>query len=235
MGSFRYTSDLHFQHPLVARLRGFTKLDHAHLTPEGLPGILGDTDAHDGLMIENFNKGTKDDDLTIIAGDFAVNWKGAGRILAQLRGRIILVEGNHDIMSSIHRDGWKHRAAWTGEGKFEAITAYMRRKTRHGEYLISHYPYDGDHTVTDRHTQYRLRDEGMWLLHGHTHLKNREPENMRTEWLSQGSEEHWRWRGRQIHVGVDAWDFKPVQERDVLDLTKSLDRGTGREQGEPHA
>ena len=158
-----------------------------------------------------------------------MNWRGADRILAQLRGRIILIEGNHDPMSSIHRDGWMHRAQWTGEGKFEAIVAFMRRRSGGKEFLLSHYPYSGDHASrdrpegTDRHTQYRLRDEGMWLLHGYTHSREKYSGTYRREWLPRGSEMHWQFRGRQIHVGVDAWNLKPVSESAVLDLMKSLD------------
>jgi calcineurin-like phosphoesterase family protein len=217
MGRIRYTSDLHFQHALVAKLRGFTKLDIND-------NATGDTGEHDGVIIENFNSGTRDDDLTIIAGDFAMNWKGAEAKLAQLRGRLILVEGNHDIMSSIHADGWKHRAAWTGDGRFEAIVAYLPRKAAGRKFLISHYPYEGDHTGPDRYTQYRLRDEGLWLLHGHTHSGEKHGDTIRTEWLPQGSEMHWQYRGRQIHVGLDAWGLKPVPEETILDLMSTLEK-----------
>jgi calcineurin-like phosphoesterase family protein len=230
---WRYTSDLHFGHPFVAGLRGFTTLVNGE--------VKGDAAEHDGVITENFNQGVHEDDITVIAGDFAMNWKGAEHKLAQLRGRIILVEGNHDIMSSIHRDGWKHRAAWTGEDKFEAIVAYLRRKSAGREFLVSHYPYDGDHTGNDRHTQFRLRDEGMWLVHGHTHSKDKItplPEvtcmfcgldmtkeacgdaMKGTDLEGQGCE---RLISRQIHAGVDAWDLKPVPEAAVLDLMNSLD------------
>lgn len=222
----RLTSDLHFNHPLIAKLRGFTKLDIND-------NVIGDTDAHDEAIIENFNSGVRPGDITIVAGDFAMNWKGVERQLSQLRGRLILVEGNHDIMSSIHRDGWRHRAAWTGPGKFEAIVAYMRRKTKNAEYIISHYPYTGDHTATDRNTMYRLRDEGMWLLHGHTHSKEKITPYPDLECffcgktIAEGCPDQAPRPVRQIHVGLDAWGLKPVQERDVIEMMNSLDRERG--------
>src|SRR5580658_10427078 len=120
MGRFRYTSDLHLNHPMVAGKRGFSPAEE-----DGK--IRGNVEEHDGVIIENFNSGVKDDDITVIAGDFAMNWKGIEAKLAQLRGRLILVEGNHDIMSSVHSGGWKHRAKWTGDGKFEAVVAYLPR------------------------------------------------------------------------------------------------------------
>jgi calcineurin-like phosphoesterase family protein len=219
---WRYTSDLHFSHPFVAKLRGFTTLVNGE--------VKGDAAEHDGVITENFNQGVHEDDITVIAGDFAMNWKGVEEKLAQLRGRIILVEGNHDIMSSIHRDGWKHRAAWTGEDKFEAVTAFLRRKSAGREFLVSHYPYQGDHTGDDRHTQFRLRDEGMWLVHGHTHSKDKITPYPDLECFhcENTIAEGCTCRGslpspRQIHVGLDAWELKPVPEAAVLDLMNSLD------------
>lgn len=70
------------------------------------------------------------------------------------------------------------------------------------EFLISHYPYQGDHTEGERYTQYRLRDEGKLLFHGHLHTQD----------IVTGA--------RQIHVGADAHDFRPVPEGDLLELVR---------------
>ena len=43
-----------------------------------------------------------------------------------------------------------------------------------------------------RYTQYRLPNQGRWLLHGHTHNKDQ------------------RIHGKQLHVGLDAWGMRPV-------------------------
>ena len=45
-----------------------------------------------------------------------------------------------------------------------------------------------------RYIEHRPDDDGGWLLHGHVHEK-------------------WRQNGRQINVGVDAWNFAPGQRR----------------------
>jgi calcineurin-like phosphoesterase family protein len=199
MGRIRYTSDLHFAHPYIAGLRGFSPV------ADEKGEVRGDPAEHDGVITENFNKGIRDDDITIIAGDFALNWKNAADRLALLRGRKILVEGNHDIMSSVHRDGWKHQAAWTGPGRFEAILAFMRRRTAGEDILISHYPYEGegDRGIPERYTQFRLKDQGMWLIHGHTHSKRKRSDNP-----------------REIHAGVDAWDLSPVPEEAVIAIMR---------------
>ena len=224
--TIRYTSDLHFNHPMVAGLRGFDP----KLNMNGK--VRGDVEAHDRVIIENFNHGVREDDLTIIAGDFALNWKGVEDKLAQLKGRIVLVNGNHDVTSSIHKDGWKRQAEWIGKGKFEAIVDFMPRRSGNREFLISHYPYEGEgnrNFEQDRCIQFRLRDEGMWLLHGHTHSKEKV-----TPWeekdcfycglkVSEGCTDQEPRPVRQIHVGLDAWDLRPAGEQEILDLMNSLD------------
>lgn len=210
MGRIRYTSDLHLNHPYVAKLRGFP---HA--------------DAHDEVIIENFNKGIRDDDLTFIAGDVAMRWNGVEEKIRRLRGRKILIEGNHDIMSSVHPDGWKYQARWIGDGLFEAIVAFKSRKAAGRKFLISHYPYkgEGNRDITERYTQFRLKDEGLWLLHGHTHSKDKhgEPSIAITGSLGgTGNQKTVRYR-QEIHIGVDAWDLRPVHEEEVLELITQLE------------
>lgn len=61
---------------------------------------------------------------------------------------------------------------------------------------LSHYPFE-DLRYPDRAPQ----NTGQWLLHGHTHSKSR------------GS-------GKMIHVGVDAWDYKPVSGDAILTIIK---------------
>ena len=60
--------------------------------------------------------------------------------------------------------------------------------------LLSHFPYAGDSHDEDRYAQFRLRDEGIPLLHGHESFRER-----RTK--------HGTWH---INVGVDWWDYAPV-------------------------
>ena len=50
--------------------------------------------------------------------------------------------------------------------------------------------------------EHRPKDDGSWLLHGHIHEK-------------------WRQNGRQINVGVDAWDFAPVSDDTLCEVIRS--------------
>lgn len=115
----------------------------------------------------------------------------AGRVPA---GHHHLVLGNHDKAHAKHRDAHKHLRAYLEV--FESVAPYARRRIDGREVLLSHYPYATDDGQADRgevrDTQYRLPNEGRWLLHGHTHMADQ------------------RVHGRQIHVGLDAWGMQPV-------------------------
>ena len=65
-----------------------------------------------------------------------------------------------------------------------------------------HFPYSLDPQYDLKFMQHRPHDDGGWLLHGHIHEK-------------------WRQHGRQINVGVDAWDFAPVSEDSICETIKS--------------
>lgn len=60
--------------------------------------------------------------------------------------------------------------------------------------LVSHYPY---HDPRDeRYVERRPKDNGLWLIHGHVHSE-------------------WKVKDRQINVGCDAWDFKPIDTETI--------------------
>jgi calcineurin-like phosphoesterase family protein len=47
----------------------------------------------------------------------------------------------------------------------------------------------------------------MWLLHGHTHSREKTgPSRLPVVTFGGGPS----WPGRQVHVGLDAWDLRPV-------------------------
>lgn len=78
---------------------------------------------------------------------------------------------------------------------------------------VSHYPYDGDHFDKDRYADERLPDEGEILIHGHTHA----------EWAVKEMDSRVSRSKRgtlQIHVGMDAWHYKPVPAEKVIELIK---------------
>ena len=81
----------------------------------------------------------------------------------------------------------------------------MARTSYNGHaWLMSHYPYDGDHMAEARYDQFRLRDLGRSLFHGHTHS------NERLSFSNKGTP--------QVNVGLDAWDLKPVSLFDACSV-----------------
>jgi calcineurin-like phosphoesterase family protein len=184
-----YTSDPHIHHKLMVTTRGFASLDE-----------------HDGTIIKRWNKVVAPEDTVWVLGDIGMGNAAAYLGMAAcLNGTKHLVSGNHDEPWPGHRDAHKKQEAWLRV--FATIQPFARRRIGGHDVLLSHFPYSGDHEdlYADRFVQYRLRDEGRWLLHGHTH----------------GSERlH---HGKQIHVGLDAWDLAPVNEGTICKLIAEAD------------
>jgi calcineurin-like phosphoesterase family protein len=86
------------------------------------------------------------------------------------------------------------------------VQPFARRKVNGVNVLLSHFPYAADRGPA-RYMQYRLRDEGEWLLHGHTHGKERFHDQ------------------REIHIGVDAWDLRPVPVEDIAKIISEVQEG----------
>jgi calcineurin-like phosphoesterase family protein len=167
-----FTSDLHFGHRFVAGLRGFE-----------------DPDEHDAHLVEQWTRRVGKHDQVWVLGDLAVSSPTRALDLVQtLPGVKHLIAGNHDGCHPMHRDSHRQQAKYLSA--FASVQAFARRRIDGTEVMLSHFPYVKDRGEA-RYMQYRLRDEGAWLLHGHTHGPERQ-------------------EGREIHVGVDAWDFAPV-------------------------
>lgn len=129
-------------------------------------------------------------------------------IVSMLHGTIHLITGNHDKCWPALRDSHTWQKAYLDAG-FASVQAYARRRVLGQSVMLHHFPYTGggDHTDEDRFEKYRLPDDGDWLLHGHVHGAFRQ-------------------RQRQINVGVDVRDFRPV----ALDTVETImQRGTVNE------
>lgn len=194
-GGIYFVSDTHFQHKFVAGLRGFS-------SPE----------EHDECVIANWNRHVTPNDLVWHLGDVGLgNEDALLEKVQRLNGHIQLVTGNHDRVWPGHRDARKHQRKWMEV--FESVQAYARIRVRGESVLLSHFPYEGDHTTEPRYTQYRLRDEGLWLIHGHTHSTSKISRGYTLPFFFGQTEPVYR--GKQIHVGMDAWDMTPVPMGEV--------------------
>jgi calcineurin-like phosphoesterase family protein len=192
-----FTSDLHIRHDLVVRARGYqnktlNEVDH---------------DRYEMHLAYNWDNVVKADDWVYVLGDIAMNpAKGAFDFLDARPGVKILISGNHDATAPFHSKAPQAQRKWLDH--FHSIHDSLQVKLTDGRrVLLSHYPYtgEGERVQEDRHTQWRLRDEGMPLLHGHTH-DTRTPEN-----------------GHQFHVGLDAHALQLVPESRIHTWLDSLD------------
>lgn len=175
------TSDLHLGHQKVAETRGFET-----------------TAAHDQWVIESWINTVEEQDTVIVLGDIATgNPAEALKIVKNLPGTKDLITGNHDKCDPSQRGSRNWVATYMET--FRSVQQHLTFYSEGQRILASHYPYEGDHTVEQRYSEYRLPDKGHWLFHGHVH-------------------KDWKFNGRQINVGIDVWG-KPV---DLMTLRKHI-------------
>lgn len=195
-----FTSDPHIGHRLVAAHRGFGD-GPTQVLPE-------DADEHDAYLAKEWDKRVKPDDHVWVLGDMSAGGTAAqGYALSWLvnrPGTKHLIAGNHDGCHPMHRNAHKWLPVYLTA--FETVQVYARRKINGHNVMLSHMPYDGDHYDADRFTQYRLPDEGLPLLHGHTH--------------STGVVTRSAAGSLQISVGLDAWAWNlgPVNLSDIANF-----------------
>ena len=126
-----------------------THFGHSAMIKFGRP--FKDVHEMDKTIIKNWNDTVKDNDLVYITGDFW--YKGdtpATVYLTRLKGRKILLKGNHDDI-------------WINESDalfyLEKIESYFEYEENELAFNLCHYPmldwYGGR--------------EGRYLIHGHTH------------------------------------------------------------------
>jgi len=176
MSKVFFHSDWHFNHDFVARTRGF---ENAH--------------DHDEALIAGINARVTKRDTIYVLGDLFMGSVTAGLDqVKRVNGTLRLILGNHDAAHPLHKKSSAHARRLLEV--FDSVSLAEQVVLPGGRpVLLSHFPYEGDHDDRpDRYTQWRLRDEGAWLIHGHVH-------------------DTWTLRGRQLNVGVDKWSNGPVE------------------------
>ncbi|MFD3426075.1 metallophosphoesterase family protein [Nocardia fluminea] len=176
MSTIWLTADLHLGHKLVAGLRGFGE----------------DTAAHDAELARRWDYLVKPDDQVRILGDLCLGRRGLDYALdwvSQRPGIKDLVFGNHDAGHPMHAESHKVQADYLTV--FRSAQQSGIQKIYGHRVMLSHFPFVADHTEGARYPEWRPKDAGQWLIHGHTHSDR-------------------RGFGRQIHVGLDAHGLAPV-------------------------
>lgn len=125
-------SDLHLGHEWILQHRPeFKSLDHMHNT-----------------IITNWNNTVSESDTVYVLGD--VVWKKKYiDLLKDLKGRLILIKGNHDIFNL------------KDYSRFDDIRAVHQIDVDDKKYVLTHVPV---------HTS-QMFPEGRWMknIHGHLH------------------------------------------------------------------
>ena len=180
-----WTSDLHLGHANIIR---YCRRPFA------------DVDTMNEALIERWNDTVADGDEVWVLGDFALGTIAHTLPLARrLRGRKVLVAGNHDRCWAKGRytaSDWVERYREAGFAEILQDTVEVRLGTH--DAVACHLPYEGDSHDDDRFVDERPTDEGRVLLHGHVH-------------------DTWKINGRQINVGTDVWDYRPVSDETILE------------------
>ena len=139
-----YISDLHFYHDTlnhVMDVRGFR-----------------DEQDMNEYMIHQWNSRVRKNDEVVVLGDFSMEkWDKTKEVLDQLKGKIYLIQGNHDRFVK-DKDFDSSRFIW--------VRSYAEMHDNGRKVILSHYPvmcYNG---------QRRLSKHGnpkTYMLHGHVH------------------------------------------------------------------
>lgn len=191
-----FTSDLHFGH---ANILKFTARGQRWSSTEHM----------DEALIGAWNETVAPADEVWVLGDYAMGDRARGlRHLSRLNGTKYLVAGNHDrCLPGVNSNAHRYVAEYVEAG-FSAVFQWAQVKlpplTKKGSGLrvmLSHFPYDGDHTEGERFSEFRLRDCGIPLVHGHVHESYRERRS------NAGTP--------TVNVGVDVWDYRPVSAQRV--------------------
>ena len=175
-----------------------------HISHRFVAGLRGfdDVEAHDAQLAANWDKVIRPVDQVWMLGDVcgtrgteaaALEW------VSQRPGIKHLIAGNHDGCHPMHHEAHKVQRAYLEV--FASVQQSAIRKISGQRVLLSHFPYGspgGDHTDVIRYPEWRFPNDGRWLIHGHTHSNIQQ-------------------RGRQLHVGLDAHDLRPVPLRWIED------------------
>jgi calcineurin-like phosphoesterase family protein len=188
-----FTSDWHVGHAkaIVFDERPFRDLDHMHAT-----------------LIKNFNYWVPKHGITYFLGDMGFGPNDLlGSIIRQLNGTKILVRGNHDRkMDAMYNAGFDvviEKAQITIGNDIVTMT-HCPLKGVFREDTTGMRGCDGTenwHKERKHGDYYSIEDFGQFHLHGHIHSG---PANNKK-----------KIDGRQMDVGVPAWNYRPVRLSEV--------------------
>ena len=187
--SIWFTSDTHFYHKRIIELsyRPFDTVEEMNST-----------------IIDNINAAVEPDDVLFMLGDIVMGgWEQNIPIVDRINCKKVLVVGNHDKPFTVKSEQRMAEVMEVYERHFDSV---VHGSMALGDFVLSHFPYDGDHTDEERFASRRPKDDGKVLIHGHIH----EPDVV--SYSNNGT--------LQIHIGVDAHDYAPVSLETVAQIVE---------------
>lgn len=144
-------------------------------------------------LTERHNAVVKNDDVVWHLGDFCLDHSLIPTILPKLNGTHYLVMGNHDRC-------YKQKKYITTYKQYGFAGVYDNLNCFEGKFKLNHFPYSNikEKELVDSDM---TNDSSYWLLHGHVHEKFKINSSL-----------------KQINVGVDVWDYAPVNLNILLEL-----------------
>ena len=171
-----FISDLHFGHQNIVRLcnRPFV-----------------DVDEMDAVLIENWNRKVKKNDVVYLIGDVVWDKKKVAHYMEQLSGKKILIAGNHDST-------WVKREEC--QQYFEDVLPYLEVHLNGHPITMCHYPM-----LEWRSSREEVKRKLGYLIHGHIH--NRVSDEYRQLFLQFNA----------LNAGVDINGFSPVTFDELME------------------
>lgn len=189
-----FTSDHHFGHENILHLG------------EGRP--FNSLNHMHTEIINRHNSLVTWDDEVYYLGDIAMGFfEKTIELFQRMNGVKYFIPGNHDkIFSS--KSNQKRIDTFTllyEEAGLTILPEITSIIIDNQEVLLSHFPYRADHVGGLRFEKNRPVDTGLPLIHGHTHQRSVFFENP-----------------REYHVGVDAHNYYPVPETEIITWLNDL-------------
>lgn len=203
-----FTADWHVGHANCLKFdkRPFRDLNHMHES-----------------LIKNFNYLVPKHGITYFLGDMGFRGNGLLRsIIDQLNGTKVLVRGNHDGKSDAMYNAGFDVVVEKAQISIGNNIITMTHCPLHGVYredtrnMRSHTPGENWHKEAKHMHKYSIEDFGQFHLHGHIH-------SSKTKTISSKIDD----TGRQMDVGVTAWNYKPVTMSDIMSWIDNYKKETG--------
>ena len=157
------------------------------------PRGFSSIEEHDKAIIDNINKIVKQQDTLYILGDLLLgdNMEGEKKLHQIQCEDVRIIRGNHCTDVRVHL--YEHSLGYQVLGCATLI------KYKKKNFMLSHYPM-----LTQNMDDGKKPWQKTWNLCGHSHTKNKfDPIT------------------HSIHVELDAWDNKPVEIEEILELIRN--------------